>query len=187
VPVSGGEVFDMMFGRQVGVAYFNGLWHAGYWKGTPASWTDLHPFDASESTASGISGSLVVGVATINGVARAFAWDLDFGFTYDLSAELPGSWGKTAAWGVSDSGESFSVVGYGFNKATGRNEALLWTAPKHPSCYSECNRDGYLSIDDFICFQSAYALGGWYADCDSNGELSVDDFICFSTFFHIGC
>ncbi len=54
-------------------------------------------------------------------------------------------------------------------------------------CYPECDGDGALSIDDFICFQTFFALGDIYADCDGDGALSIDDFICFQTYFALGC
>ncbi len=54
-------------------------------------------------------------------------------------------------------------------------------------CYPDCDGDTALSIDDFICFQTFFALGDIYADCDGDTVLSIDDFICFQTFFAIGC
>jgi hypothetical protein len=54
-------------------------------------------------------------------------------------------------------------------------------------CYPDCDGDGALTIDDFICFQTFFALGDPYADCDGDGALTIDDFICFQTFFAIGC
>jgi hypothetical protein len=56
-----------------------------------------------------------------------------------------------------------------------------------PSCYPDCDASGSLSIDDFICFQTFFALGDPSADCDASGSLSIDDFICFQTFFALGC
>ncbi len=55
------------------------------------------------------------------------------------------------------------------------------------ACYPDCDSSGGLSIDDFICFQTLFALGNLDADCDQSGSLSIDDFICFQTFFAIGC
>ncbi len=52
---------------------------------------------------------------------------------------------------------------------------------------ADCDQSGTLSIDDFICFQTLYALGDPAADCDASGTLSIDDFICFQTMFAIGC
>ncbi len=54
-------------------------------------------------------------------------------------------------------------------------------------CYPDCDADNMLSIDDFICFQTFFAVGDPYADCDEDGVLSIDDFICFQTYFAIGC
>ncbi len=55
------------------------------------------------------------------------------------------------------------------------------------ACYPDCDGSGTLNIDDFICFQTFYAIGDPYADCDSSGNLNIDDFICFQTFYAIGC
>ena len=56
-----------------------------------------------------------------------------------------------------------------------------------PACYPDCDQDGVLTIDDFICFQTIFALNDPYADCDADSLLTIDDFICFQTFFAIGC
>jgi hypothetical protein len=56
-----------------------------------------------------------------------------------------------------------------------------------PACYPDCDASGDLSIDDFICFQTFFAIGDPYADCDGSGDLGIDDFICFQTFYAIGC
>ncbi len=56
-----------------------------------------------------------------------------------------------------------------------------------PSCYPDCDQSGTLSIDDFICFQTLFAIGDPSADCDGDSTLSIDDFICFQTMFAIGC
>jgi CHRD domain len=59
-------------------------------------------------------------------------------------------------------------------------------APPVP-CFADCDGSGALSIDDFICFQTNYALGDPTADCDGSGNLNIDDFICFQTLFALGC
>jgi hypothetical protein len=55
------------------------------------------------------------------------------------------------------------------------------------ACYPDCDGSGGLSIDDFICFQTLFAIGDPAADCDLSGNLSIDDFICFQTSFALGC
>ncbi len=54
-------------------------------------------------------------------------------------------------------------------------------------CYADCDADGALTINDFICFQTLFALGEPTADCDGDAQLTIDDFICFQTYFAIGC
>jgi len=54
-------------------------------------------------------------------------------------------------------------------------------------CPPDCDASGSLNIDDFICFQTFFALGDAKADCDLSGALDIDDFICFQTLFALGC
>jgi hypothetical protein len=65
--------------------------------------------------------------------------------------------------------------------------ATIWLVPKHPVCDPDCDLDGLLTIDDFVCFQTLFAVGDPKADCDADGVLNIDDFICFQTAFAIGC
>lgn len=56
-----------------------------------------------------------------------------------------------------------------------------------PPCYPDLDGDGSLSIDDFIAFQTLFAMGNDLADCDGSSFLTISDFICFQTAFAIGC
>ncbi len=56
-----------------------------------------------------------------------------------------------------------------------------------PICYPDCDLEGQLNVNDFICFQTKFALGDPYADCDGNGVRNVNDYICFQTSFALGC
>jgi hypothetical protein len=45
-------------------------------------------------------------------------------------------------------------------------------------------------VNDFICFQNAFAAGLAYANCDQSTTppvLNVNDFICFQASFASGC
>jgi hypothetical protein len=45
-------------------------------------------------------------------------------------------------------------------------------------------------VNDFVCFQTAFAAGASYANCDHSTQipiLNVNDFICFQTQFAAGC
>ncbi len=55
------------------------------------------------------------------------------------------------------------------------------------SCYADCDASGSLNVNDYICFQTRFALGDPYADCDANGVRNVNDYICFQTKFALGC
>jgi hypothetical protein len=55
------------------------------------------------------------------------------------------------------------------------------------SCPADCDLDGVLTIDDFVCFQTYFAIQSPSADCDLDGSLTIDDFVCFQTLFAIGC
>ncbi len=184
---SGGYVWDVRDGWQCGYAVVGGQKHAGMWNGTAASWFDRHWPGASESIAYGINGDLMVGQATIDGVGHAVAWDLKYGQLIDLSQWLPGSWGKTVAQNLSRKDGLVYIIGTGFNNDTQRSEALLWIGEESLGCYNDCNQDGTLSVDDFICFMTYYNLGDQFADCDGNGTLNLDDWICWQIFFVIGC
>ncbi len=55
------------------------------------------------------------------------------------------------------------------------------------TCYPDCDQSGALNVNDYICFQTKFALGDPYADCDGNGIRNVNDYICFQTRFALGC
>lgn len=71
------------------------------------------------------------------------------------------------------------------------HEAVEWinqNFPQPPSaCYADCDQSGALNIDDFICYQTLFAIGDPAADCDASGTLNIDDFICYQTLYAIGC
>ncbi len=69
------------------------------------------------------------------------------------------------------------------------DEAIDWVVNNllNEPCAPDCDASGGLNIDDFICFQTLYALGDPAADCDATGTLNIDDFICFQTLFALGC
>jgi hypothetical protein len=62
-----------------------------------------------------------------------------------------------------------------------------------PICYANCDGSTVapvLTVNDFICFQSAFAAGSPYANCDGSTVapvLTVNDFICFQSRFAAGC
>jgi len=61
------------------------------------------------------------------------------------------------------------------------------------ACYANCDQSTAvpaLNVNDFICFQAAFAAGASYANCDLSTAvplLNVNDFICFQSAFVSGC
>ena len=87
------------------------------------------------------------------------------------------------ATGISDDGSV--IVGYGYRPPDYLHEGWVARIPK--LCRADCDIDGDLDIDDFICFQTRFATGHIYGDCDIDGLYTIDDFICFQTWFAVGC
>lgn len=56
-----------------------------------------------------------------------------------------------------------------------------------PVCHVDFDRDGKLTIFDFIAFQDAFTRGDPPADFDGDGELTVFDYLLFQSRFIIGC
>jgi hypothetical protein len=111
----------------VGDAVLGGERHASLWSGTAASWFDLNPTGATESSASGIFGDWQVGFASFSDGPHASIWNGTAESWEDLSLALAGSWIETFATGIWNDGSTLSVTGRGYNLDTGRTEALLWT------------------------------------------------------------
>jgi hypothetical protein len=62
-----------------------------------------------------------------------------------------------------------------------------------PACYANCDQSTalpFLNINDYVCFQQAFAAGNSYANCDGSTampNLNVNDFVCFQQRFAAGC
>ncbi len=54
-------------------------------------------------------------------------------------------------------------------------------------CYPDCDGNGTLNVQDYVCFQTRFATSAPYADCDGNGQFNVQDYVCFQTKFALGC
>jgi hypothetical protein len=61
------------------------------------------------------------------------------------------------------------------------------------SCYANCDGSTtppILTVNDFVCFQAAFAANDPYANCDGSTTppiLTVNDFVCFQSAFASGC
>ncbi len=106
------------------------------------------------------------------------AWIRQFGSFYgDTGRALaPAGPGGVYVGGETDGGLGAPPMGGGD----------AWIA-RWRSCQPDCDGSGQLSVNDYICFQTAFALGQAYADCDGNGARDVNDYICFQTSFALAC
>jgi hypothetical protein len=59
--------------------------------------------------------------------------------------------------------------------------------PEGEECRPDCNKDGRLNINDFICFQREWRAKSAYGDFNSDGRWNINDFIAFQAAFRVGC
>ena len=78
-------------------------------------------------------GGQQVGYAWLGGIGRASLWSGSAGSWVDLHSFLPSGFISSEAHGIWTDGTFTYVVGYGYNGATGRNEALMWVVPEPAS------------------------------------------------------
>ena len=61
------------------------------------------------------------------------------------------------------------------------------------TCYANCDNSTSapcLNVNDFVCFNNAFAAGAAYANCDASTSppiLNVNDFVCFNNAFAAHC
>ncbi len=174
-------------GQQVGSFYNVGTHQACMWEGTAASFKFIHPAGYSSSTAWSVYNGIQVGGVYKPSTGRACLWR----GTAESMELLPwpgtGFWLASGAFGIYEDDKKISIVGWVQDYFTNDVKAVLWTQLKEEPCKPDCDASGELDIDDFICFQTTYAIGDMAADCDGDGQLLIDDFICFQTAYAIGC
>ncbi len=149
-------------------------------------------FQGVPSQAYAVSDEGAVAGGHIGGVSLAFIWTIDEGTHYakDYLAShgiaVPANYDLRYVYAISGDGRTFG--GYARNTGTNKTEGFVAKLPgASGGCLPDCDESGKLDIDDFICFQTYFALGDPKADCDADGQLNINDFICFQTSFVLGC
>jgi hypothetical protein len=180
------------------------MWIAGLWEPVNG-WALIGKMKASHTGASlRIDDSGFAGAGTsgfhISNDRTAFLWNVRDGMRsvedvlvkdYGLTEVVP--WQLRDVDAISPDGRF--MAGRGLNP---QGKVECWWAEIKPFCYADCDNatspkgknagPPVLDIDDFICFQTKFAVGDYlYADCDLNGYLEIDDFICFQTAYALGC
>jgi hypothetical protein len=185
-----GQISSWAYGvdgaQQVGVVRVaNSSGHAALWRGSAASWVDLNPTGATGSRASDVFAGWQAGYSDMASGRRASLWHGTAASRVDLHATLPPSFitsEATAIWGDSS---STVVVGWGYNSATARGEALMWTGPA--PCFADFNTDGTVNSADFFDFLPAFFAGSASADFNRDGTVNSQDFFDFLAAFFAGC
>jgi hypothetical protein len=78
--------------------------------------------------------------------------------------------------------------GYGLGAYAAASVMDNWVVgPPPTACYPDCDGDDALTLADFGCFQTKFALGDPYADCNGDLVLNLADFGCSQTAFAVGC
>ncbi|HRQ73964.1 MAG TPA: GC-type dockerin domain-anchored protein, partial [Phycisphaerales bacterium] len=103
------------------------------------SWVDLHPAGAVRSSALSVYAKRQVGQAGFDGEPGTWAglWWNGTAESWDPLPLPPGSWAFTSATSIWSDDTTIRIGGYGFNRDTGRSEALLWEATPSTLCEGE--------------------------------------------------
>ncbi|HRX86345.1 MAG TPA: hypothetical protein P5572_15095, partial [Phycisphaerae bacterium] len=139
-------------GQAVGHVKLASAQHAALWAGGSATAVDLHQPQWSSSDAIAAHGGVQVGV--VDGHAALWLGSAD---SYvDLGAFVPAGFSSSSAQDVEISTTgAITVVGYGYNTAAGRSEALRWEAANVPG---DMDGDGDVDGEDAARFVAC--LGG---------------------------
>ena len=114
--------------QQAGHTIDAGATHAALWSGTAASYINLHPSMAFDSSALSTSGRHQVGwVMYAPGVTSAVFWSGTAESVFNPQSVLPSDYDYSEARSIFESGGSIYVAGHAHNLTLGRPEAILWT------------------------------------------------------------
>jgi probable HAF family extracellular repeat protein len=173
----------------------NGKSHAVRWIDGTVEDLVSGPYSGFHSSAYATSddGSIIGGSIQMGGSAdfEAFVWNASMGmveldnYLVSFGINVPANYKLNHVFAMSGDGLTFG--GQARNLLTNQFEGFVATIPEDSACLPDCDASGQLNIDDFICFQTFFALGELKADCDASGTLNIDDFICFQTGFSLGC
>jgi glycosylphosphatidylinositol phospholipase D len=56
-----------------------------------------------------------------------------------------------------------------------------------PACPADVDRDGALTVFDFLAYANLFDDADLRADLDGDGELTLFDFLAYQTLFDVGC
>ncbi|HKQ48477.1 MAG TPA: hypothetical protein VJZ71_10440 [Phycisphaerae bacterium] len=148
--------------QQVGIARTNAttVVNASLWSGTAASWVSLNPAGVTAGSANAVHDGQQVGRVTVDGASHASFWSGTAASWVDLHTFLPaGGFAYSEATGISHVGGITYVVGFGFNGATQREEALMWVAEAPECCTGDFDGNNAVTDADTSDFVDALLVG----------------------------
>lgn len=132
-------------------------------------------------------GGVMTGMVFRPDAAYAYIWTEDVGLrtfhdflTFEQGFDVTGWQFEYVA--VNPSGRAFAGAGY---DPAGQASNFLVTLG--PPCVADFDRDGSLTIFDFLAFQNLFQDGNPAADLDGDGELTLLDYLAFQNAFDAGC
>jgi len=172
--------------QAVGSAYLGDVPHAALWAGAGAAFLDLHPPGAASSSAVAAHGGVQIG--SVGG--RAAMWFGTPESHVDLGAYIPPEFTSCSVADVEvDAAGVITVVGSGYNAASGRSEALLWRSVS--ACPGDLDHDGGVGLGDLSILLAHYGVGGGAArddgDMDGDGDVDLADLAALLGRFGVAC
>jgi hypothetical protein len=189
-PYVSSRCFAVWNGQQGGVAV-HGLTYldsAMLWSGTAASAVNLHPpadvVPAKNSYVLAITDGVQVGQIEYNDRFYAVMWrgTAESCVRIDQYLPYPMMYGRANA--VWREGTKLYIAGGAYNSTTFVNEPVLWI---HNECDADFDSSGFLDVEDYSAFVSAFESGLESADFDGSGFVDIEDFSAFVAAFEVGC
>lgn len=171
-------------GQQVGTINWYTDRQAVMWSGSLGSFVNLHPVGAGVSSASACAQGLQVGTMDNDAVI----WSGNAESAFNIGALAGTVYATTAAYGIDVALDgTISVVGSGFNQATGRQEALLWRLRASCGAADFAEPFGTLDFFDVAQFLALFSAQHPNADMNADGAWDFFDVSAFLSSFSSGC
>lgn len=177
-------------GQQVGVSYFGDVPHASIWADDALTFLDLTPAGAASGHVADCAGGLQAGAAFIDGAQHAVLWATSPDLRLDLHAFAGGAYTSTDANAIVVRTDGvIRVVGSGYNAATGRTEALLWTSRTGGACPEDIDGDGVVGFGDLNILLGGFneVGSGLPGDVDGDGDIDFADLNALLGLFNQPC
>jgi|GEM_PF-5683122 len=84
-------------------------------------------------------------------------------------------------------GDGVTDIGASFSGGDCEVAAIIYGRRPPPPCRADMDRDGEITIFDWLTFSTAWEAHEPLADVDGDGEYSLLDYLVYQAMFHYGC